>query len=52
MELQKEIAQKFWNLAHKLDGEGKIIASDWLVILSDEISDTLSEVNECLLYFD
>ena len=27
MELQKEIAQKFWNLAHKLDGKDKIIAS-------------------------
>ncbi|WP_368189003.1 hypothetical protein [Blautia sp. 1033sp1_1033st1_G9_1033SCRN_220408] len=50
--MQKEIAQKFRNLAHKLDGKGKIIASDWFLILSDEILDTLSEVNECLLYFD
>lgn len=52
IELQKKIAKNFWNLALKLEGKDKITVNDFLILLSDNISDTLNEVTEWLAYFD
>lgn len=52
IELQKKIANNFWNLALKLEGKDKITVNDFLILLSDNISDTLNEVTEWLAYFD
>lgn len=52
IELQKKIANNFWNLALKLECKDKITVNDFLILLSDNISDTLNEVTEWLAYFD
>ena len=48
---QKDIAREFWNIAQDLDRKDEITVNEVLILLSDEISDTLNNISAWLKLF-